>query len=521
MLKRSILTILMILACSVAGAQTPWDTTAKNGELSRTALLKCWKFVQGWLQCADPATGLIPRNLKDSPYWNAQDSAADNYPFMALTAFFTDRALFDGRMKQILETEQRLCNRVGRLPDDWLFATQAFRTPEPAMDHLVFGASEYAKDGLLPLTEWLGPSVWSDRMRGLLEDLWTYGAIDTEVGKIPATSHEVAGNLMQAMSRMYWMTGEESYRTRATMIGDYFLLHHPPEQADKLQFDDHGCEVINGLSEIYYVAAKKDPAKYAEWKPAMHRLLDRILEVGRDENGLLYGAVNPVTAKVLKEDRTDNFGYNYNAFLVVAELDNEPRYREACEFALSHLLNNKDYLWEGGSSDGYADALEGGINMLNRLPVPQAIEWADHVAQILLAKPRDTGIIEGWHGDGNFARTAIMYALWKSQGAYVEPWRADLRLGAVKAEDGYTYFEVQSDWPWAGKLRFDRPRHAENLNMPSDYPRLNQFQEWFTAPAVMEYDKGDGRISAMELRAGLPVTVTPGKPFRIQLKPAS
>lgn len=34
-------------------------------------------------------TGVIPRTLPDSPYWNGKDSAADNYRFMVLTAWFT------------------------------------------------------------------------------------------------------------------------------------------------------------------------------------------------------------------------------------------------------------------------------------------------------------------------------------------------------------------------------------------------------------------------------------------------
>jgi len=39
---------------------------------------------------------------------------------------------------------------------------------------------------------------------------------------------------------------------------------------------------------------------------------------------------------------------------------------------------------------------------------------------------------------------------------------------------------VSSDWPWEGELVFGRPRHAAHMNMPSDYPRINQFPEWFT-----------------------------------------
>jgi len=516
---RRVVVLVGLIACAAAVAQDPWEQAAENGEVARQALLKCWRFVHGWLQHADPETGLIPRNLSRDFYWNAKDAAADNYPFMVLSTFYTDRPLFMGVMQEMLATEQLLCNRVDRLPDDYVFATQDFRTPEPKMADLIFGASEYMKDGLLPLTELIGPSPWSDRMLGLLNDVWKHGAVETEVGTLPSTSHEVAGDLMQGLSRMYWMTGNDAYRARAFRLADYFLLHHLPSEAERLRLDDHGCEVINGLSEVYYVAAHKDPEKHAQWRPKMHAMLDRILEVARDENGLLYDSVDPRSGKVLNDELTDNWGYDYNAFLVAAELDDAARYREAVEFVLTHLLNAKDYKWEGGGADGYADSLEGGLNLMNRIPTPEAAQWADYVAAILLAKPRDTGVIEGWHGDGNFARTALMYALWKTQGAYVLPWRADLRLGAVRTDDGAACFQIQADWPWKGTLHFDVPRHAEHLNMPSDYPRLNQFPEWFTVPKKATFESEGGEVTAAELRKGLSVSVTPDGPFRLRLKP--
>jgi hypothetical protein len=40
--------------------------------------------------------------------------------------------------------------------------------------------------------------------------------------------------------------------------------------------------------------------------------------------------------------------------------------------------------------------------------------------------------VEGGHGDGNFARTTIMYCLWKTQGVTIQPWRDDVILGAVR-----------------------------------------------------------------------------------------
>jgi hypothetical protein len=323
---------------------------------------------------------------------------------------------------------------------------------------------------------------------------------------------------MQGLSRLYWFTGNERYRDQAFQLAEYYFAYHSPVEVDKLQLDDHGCEVIGGLSEVYFIAAQKDPERKQRWQPAMHKILDRILEVGRDETGLLYNKINPLTGEILSDDRTDNWGYNYNAFLSVDQLDNVPAYREAVQHVLKNLPANKDYPWEGRSSDGYADSLEGCINLMNRVPTPEAAEWADYTAKLMFAIQRDTGVIEGWHGDGNFARTALMYALWKTQGTHLEPWRADLRLGATRADDGTVYFVVTSDWPWEGRLRFDIPRHSEQLHIPADYPRLNQFPEWFTVPTDGTYTTNDGEITAAALRNGIPLRITKETPYRLTLK---
>ncbi len=44
------------------------------------------------------------------------------------------------------------------LPDSYSFSAQDFVKEEVDMASIIFGASEYVKDGLLPLTEYLGPS---------------------------------------------------------------------------------------------------------------------------------------------------------------------------------------------------------------------------------------------------------------------------------------------------------------------------------------------------------------------------
>ena len=140
-----------------------------NGALVNEGFERCLRYVQGWLRHADPKTGLIPRNLqRDTLIWNAKDAAADNYPFMVLTAALTDSALFHGRMAEMLATETRLTSRIGHLPDTYAFGQQGFANADPDLEDILFGASEYIKDGLLPLTEWLGQSPWLERMIAML-----------------------------------------------------------------------------------------------------------------------------------------------------------------------------------------------------------------------------------------------------------------------------------------------------------------------------------------------------------------
>ena len=153
-------------------------------------------------------------------------------------------------------------------------------------------------------------------------------------------------------------------------------------------------------------------------------------------------------------------------------------YREAVRFALSQLNEHVgDYHW--GSADEYADSIESAITLYNRERIPSAATWIDRKIHDMWRPQQPSGIIEGWHGDGNVARTGIMYAFWKTQGLRAEPWREDLCLGAVLDEDKL-YVSLSASRPWEGRLIFDRPRHRDYFHLPIDYPRINQFPEWFT-----------------------------------------
>lgn len=529
------LVVLLAMATSpgVLRASEPpgiWDEAEENGELARECLLRSRDYVRGWLAHADPVTGLIPRNLETSrDFWNGKDSAADNYPFMVLTTALTDRDVFVGRMHEMLLTEIRLTSRLDNLVSDYSFSKQGFRLEEPDLAQMTFQSSEYVKDGLMPLTEWLGPSPWSERMIGLVDSILDHAAVETPVGRLPATDHEVGGELMQVLSRLAWMTGEERYRQVALRYADYFLLHELPTRRPELSLDDHGCEVIGGLSEAYYLAARTDVERHRRYRAPMHEMLDRILEVGRNENGLFYMKIDPVRGQVLNDELTDNWGYDLNAFLTVAEVDDHEPYREAVRFALEHVHEHTGYPWEGDIADGYADSIESGLNLLNRIPVETAFRWVEHETRHMLKKQRDDGIIEGWHGDGNYARTALMVALWKTGGTRIEPWRADVSIGAVE-QDGALHVRVSSRWPWNGRVVFDRLRHRETFRLPTDYPRLNQFPEWFTVETGLTYhattlgEDGQTRtrpLSGVRLLEGLPVSLDGGETLRLVVRPGT
>jgi hypothetical protein len=249
----------------------------------------------------------------------------------------------------------------------------------------------------------------------------------------------------------------------------------------------------------------------------LYKLLDRVLEAGRNEDGLFYNAINAKTGEIVDEKIVDNWGYTFNAYYSVWLVDQKEEYRQAVLKGFEKLNENyRNYAWEGTSHDGYADALESGINLYNREPVPELKSWIDSEMQVMFGMQQEDGIIGGWHGDGNFARTAIMYSLWKTHGTTIQPWRNDVILGTEKTDDEI-YFVLTADNDWEGKLIFDAPRHKTILNLPIDYPRINQFPEWFTVEEGKEYSlvssqkELNGKFSGKQLLEGIPVKLKAGE----------
>jgi len=502
-----------------------------NGYLVNEGFNRCISYVNAWIRYADPASGLIPRNIKESrDYWNAWDAAADNYPFMVITSSILMPEFFKTTAVRMLEAERTLTSRIGRLPDTYSFSKKGFRDEVIDTSAIIFGSAEYMKDGLIPLTEWLGKSPWSDRMLEILDDLPGIVRVVKEMkGKSFGRNAvvEVNGDLLQVLSRMFWFTGNRKYLEWAGEIADYYLNDRnlPTIALNHLRIRDHGCEIISGLCEAYLAAYYAWPEKREQWKRYIHMMLDRILEVGRNEDGLFYNEVNPVTGELISEGISDTYGYTLNAYYFVSEIDSVPEYRDAVIKALGSLNGKyRSFNWENGGCDGYADAIEGALNLYNREPVPSVKEWLDSEIKVMWNYQKPDGMIEGWHGDGNFARTTIMYCLWKTQGIVPDSWDEKLMLGAVY-ESGELKISIRCDNGWKGRIKFGVPLHKNNMHMPRDYARINQFQEWFVAEPEKNYEmifypyNGKHKVlTGKELIEGIPLYVKPGEELYIKVK---
>jgi hypothetical protein len=77
---------------------------------------------------------------------------------------------------------------------------------------------------------------------------------------------------------------------------------------------------------------------------------------------------------------------------------------------------------------------------------------------------------------------------------------------------------------WRGALRFDQTRHRQHLRLATDYPRLNQWPEWWAVEPERRYAVAlpDGTIldvPGSSLVSGLPLTVAPGQAVELQVCP--
>jgi hypothetical protein len=247
------------------------------------------------------------------------------------------------------------------------------------------------------------------------------------------------------------------------------------------------------------------------------RMIDRVL-ASANADGLFYNEIRCSDLAPIDRGVSDNWGYVYGAVYTFYLVTGEPKYRESVRRVLRQLPKYRGFDWERGRQDGYADTIESALYLVNREPVPEAIGWIESEIRTLLAFQKENGLVEGAYPDGNWLRTVLLYALWKTQGTWVENWRPGVRLGADRAGDTLSV-TVDAAVPWSGRLRFDRARHRRVMNFDRNYVRLNEWPEWSPVEENALYevrDGGRGRrlVLGSELIDGIAVTT----PARLEVR---
>ncbi|MBI3682952.1 MAG: PmoA family protein [Acidobacteria bacterium] len=473
-------------------ARDSWAQAEDNGRRFDKAAAAMDRTMRAWLQVADARTGLIPERLpggrgmrpgERTRRYTAHNTGADLYPYLILCAELTDPALYRGRMLEMLRNEIRYTTVVDSLPGDLDLDTGKLGPLN------LFGAAEYAKDGLLAVTELLGRTPWFYRMKDITADIMKHAPVATRWGNLPGADAEINGDVLQVLARLIPMTGDPRYLEWARRIADAYLEEVLPGCHDlpcmrwdfaahrgdnRVQLRDHGNETVVGLALLFALEMEGRTERARRYRPVLARMFDRIL-ASANPDGMFYDAIDPATLKPVRERLSDNWGYLYGAMYTFYQVTGETKYRDAVRHVLAGLPKYRNYDWENGSFDGIADSVESAVYLYNREPAPAAAAWLDSETDALLARQEPSGFLERWYGEGNFIRTVYLYALWKSQGCRPAEWRPGVELGAVR-EGERLLLSLKKD----AVVRFDFARHRSVLQYAKNYVRLNEFPEWYT-----------------------------------------
>ena len=492
------------------------QTAEQNAIAYHRAIAASERTLQAWLRDADARTGLMPDRVGiDARVATPHNFAADLYPYLILTARLTDPSLYEGRMMAMLRNEVRYMTADASVPGDLDLKTGTLGAPN------LFGAGEYAKDGLITVTELLGRTPWFHRMADMIADAMERAPVDSRWGKLPASDSELNGDFLQVLVRLATMTGDPRHLAWARRIGDAYVEEVLPGNfgvpstrwdftthtgEPHLRLRDHGNELIVGLTLLYALEADLRSERAARYAPVVRTMLDRVLQ-SANADGMLHNQVDARTLAPVNAGLSDNWGYVYGAVYTFYQVTGEAKYRDAVRRVLTNLPKYRAHAWEPrpkeqglplGSFDGYADAIESALYLVNREPVPEALDWIESETTRMLAMQKPSGHLEDWYGEGNFNRTLLLYALMKSQGVMPAEKAPGLQLGAVRDGDA---LRLHVGGVEAARLQFDVARHRRVINLAKNYVRLNEFPEWFVVEPNWLY-RISGGSATPRLRLG-------------------
>lgn len=507
----------------------PWQQATRRGAIFAECARNAGQILHGWIEHKrDPKTHLYSRGR----VWNYHNEAADHYSSMVLMAHCVDPALNEkgGTLHQTLTHSIRLCTTESGLPASYNLATST-------RGRVHVGAlSEWLRDGLIRIVEATGTqNDWYRELTRLTDALLAEGK---RRGGLPrlAAGPEARGNLLQTLARLAVMSGQQRYLDAAEELADVYLLGDPIAAVGKVNFVDHGCELVPGLAEVFAAEVACRRPRAQRYRQPLRRLLDRIVEVGRNpQTGLWCRSVDLRTGAVKAGPTPDTWGYVLFALENWDRATGQSRYRDAIAKPLRWLAANRSNYakYRGGLwpvthvIDNWSDSYEGMVVLWNRYrDVPDAFAWLDwttHQGGHRRNAPNSRyGPGNGGHLDGSTGRTLCLHLMLCSCGVRAGPRCGTLRLGGVQ-HDGGLLLALAGDADWRGTLRFDGPR-GEFAGAAIHWARINEMPRWFVVRPDREYlVRLDGQpaeaLAGRRLIEGLPVELRAGQQRRIEVQP--
>ncbi|MAF89212.1 MAG: hypothetical protein QF775_01725 [archaeon] len=468
----------------------PYELAESNSYKASWAFSKANNALNIWMDYQNQGTKLFPQHpvhtpvdvarewlKKDSYHWTTENSAADLYPFLVTGSYYLNSS-YSGSLEFAMEMERAISGeglpknidiRSGNIIPTRVQSDSSLSS----LDAEIFGASEYVKDGLLPIIELKGNSIWSDRALEILDEILESAPYDTEFGKIPSSGTEANGEMLQSLTRAYLFTGDSKYFEAAQNIGDFYSDILDRRNGIPCDWDflsgncirefnlrDHGNEVVPGMLELLYLEKSEDPEAYARHSQSIRLMLDSLLEIGINEDHIW----------ISNTKLNDNWGYLLNAYYQFYLLTGEEKYLDVISNSLENL--HKYSVW--GRTDAYADTVESALYLAGYIEMPDSVfRWMDE----MMGNMNRIGL-EHDYKDGNYIRTSLMYALYHTKGAYIEDWNPGTRIGG-HIEGDTLYLHIALDEPRTVSVRFDTPRHSDIMGLEKNYPRLNAFPEWY------------------------------------------
>ena len=372
-------------------------------------------------------------------------------------------------MREMLRNEIRYTNANDGIPADLDLETGKLGPPS------LFGAAEYAKDGLIAVTELLGRTPWFYRMVDMTAD--AHGARAGRERLRPAAGRRRRAERRRAPDARPARPDDRrpalprvgrADRRRLRAGGPARATTACPATAGTsrstrartaMRLRDHGNEIVVGLVLLHALETERGGERAHVLPRAARAGCSTASSPRPTPTACSTTRSAPSDLAPASERLSDNWGYVYGAVYTFYMVTGEARYRDAVRRVLRNLPRYRGHDWESGSQDGYADAIESALYLVNREPVPEALDWIETETKRLIAFQQPDGTIERWYGDGNWNRTLLLYAHDEDAGLLPRRLAARACGSAPCARASACSSRWRRPRGWKGRLRFDYARH--------------------------------------------------------------